>query len=151
MPIVSRQQWLEQRLALLEKEKELTRLRDELSEQRRALPWVEVTKNYQFIDVDRAKSLLDLFGERGQLLVYHFMYGPHWETGCKSCSFWADNYNGVDVHLANRDITLLAVSNAPIATLQAFKERMGWSFQWVSTSTSEFSQDYGVTFGEQEK
>lgn len=144
--IVSQEEWLNARKALLQKEKEFTRQRDQLSQERRDLPWVKVEKTYQF-DTDQGPvSLAELFNGRSQLVVYHFMYGPDWEEGCLSCSFWADNFNGIDVHLAHRDISLAAVSSARLETLNAYKARMGWSFNWVSSFGSDFNQDYGVTF-----
>lgn len=144
--IVSRDQWLKLRLALLEKEKELTRLRDEVSQQRQALPWVEVTSDYRFNGADGELTLLDLFGQCRQLMVYHFMYGEDWEEGCTSCTFWADNFNGIDVHLAHRDISFLAVSNASYPTLASYAQRFGWDFRWVSAGGSSFSQDFNVSF-----
>lgn len=142
---MSRADWLTERLELLAAEKELTRRRDELSAARRALPWVEVTTDYLFDTVDGPRRLADLFGECSQLIVYHFMYGPDWEEGCPSCSFWADNYDGTQVHLAHRDTTLLACSRAPLENLLAYRERMGWTFPWVSSLGSSFNQDFGVS------
>jgi predicted dithiol-disulfide oxidoreductase (DUF899 family) len=149
--IVSHDEWLRARKAHLVKEKEFTRLRDELSRERRALPWERVEKNYAFDAAESRLTLADLFGEHGQLLVYHFMFGPDWNEGCPSCSFWADNYNGVDVHLAHRDTALVAISRAPLEKLEAYKRRMGWSFRWVSSAPSDFNFDYGASFkpGEQ--
>ena len=145
-PIVARDEWVAARVALLAKEKELTRLRDELGRQRRALPWEPVEKTYVF-DGPRGKtSLAELFGPRSQLAVYHFMFGPDWDAGCKSCSFWADNFNGVDVHLAHRDVGFVAISHAPLAKIEAFKKRMGWTFAWVSSFPNDFNFDYGVSF-----
>ncbi len=145
-PVVTTEQWLEARKALLAKEKELTRLRDELGRQRRELPWVEVEKRYVFDGPGGKETLADLFEGRGQLIVYHFMFDPEWREGCKSCSFWADNFNGIVVHLGQRDVTLVAVSRAPLAKLEPFKQRMGWSFKWVSSEGSDFNYDYGVSF-----
>jgi predicted dithiol-disulfide oxidoreductase (DUF899 family) len=133
-------------MQLLTKEKELTRLRDELSRQRRELPWSRVEKEYVFEGARGKETLSDLFEGRSQLVVYHFMFGPDWEVGCKSCSFWADNFNGIVAHLNQRDVTLLAVSRAPWPKLQAFARRLGWSFQWVSSHDSSFNFDYGVSF-----
>lgn len=144
--VVTRQEWLQARLALLEREKAFTHERDALSEARQALPWVEITKDYRFDTGDGQKSLIDLFGKNSQLIVYHFMYGPDWQVGCKSCSFWADNFDRNVVHLAARDVTLVAVSRAPLETLEAFKKRMGWSFGWVSSLGSDFNYDFDVSF-----
>lgn len=143
--IATRDQWLEARVELLAAEKELTRRRDELSRQRRALPWVRIEKDYVFETADGPCSLADLFDGRSQLLIYHFMFGPDWEEGCPSCSFWADNFDGIDVHLAHRDVTFLAASRAPLDRLQAYRQRMGWSFEWVSTHGSDFNVDFGVS------
>lgn len=144
--VVSKEDWLDARLALLDKEKEFTRLRDELAAERRRLPWVMIEKDYVFDGPDGKESLSDLFAGRKQLLVYHFMYGPDWEEGCPSCSFWADNYNGLDVHLAHRDTTLLAISNTSLDKIDAYKERMGWTFKWVSSMDNDFNRDFNVTF-----
>ncbi len=134
----------------LAKEKEFNRLRDELSAERRALPWERVDKPYVFEGPNGRETLADLFAGRSQLVVYHFMLGPDWEEGCKSCSFWADNLNGIDVHLAHRDVTLLAISSAPLDKINAFKQRMGWSFKWVSSAGCDFNHDYHVTFTPEE-
>jgi len=144
--VVSREKWLVARKEHLANEKEFTRLRDELSRLRRELPWVKVEKRYEFETSSGTESLQDLFAGRSQLLVYHFMYGADWEEGCPSCSFWADNFSGVDVHLAHRDMTLVVISNAPLAALDAYKKRMGWSFKWVSSLGSDFNPDYHVSF-----
>jgi predicted dithiol-disulfide oxidoreductase (DUF899 family) len=145
-PIVSRDEWIASRVAFLAKEKELTRLRDELSRQRLQLPWERVDKAYVF-DGPRGKaSLAELFGPRNQLAVYHFMFAPEWDEGCKSCSFWADNFDGIDVHLAHRDVSFVAISRAPLSKLAAYKARMGWSFAWLSLFGSDFNFDYGVSF-----
>lgn len=149
--IAGKEGWLAERLQLLVKEKELTRMRDEVSRQRRALPWVEITKPYKFVDTDGDYTLPDLFGDHSQLVIYHFMFGADWDVGCKSCSFWADNFNGIDIHLAHRDISFLAVSSAPIDKLQAFKRRMDWSFRWLSVSESDFNRDYYVSFTAEQK
>ena len=148
--IVSRDEWLELRKAHLEREKEFTKLRDELTHERQQLPWVRIDKDYQFESADGKHSLADLFANRKQLLIYHFMFGPDWEEGCPSCSFWADNYNGIDVHLAHRDTTLLAISNTSMEKIAAYRERMGWTFNWVSSLGSDFNQDFNVTFTESE-
>jgi len=144
--IVPHGEWLEARVELLRREKELTRLRDELAAARRALPWERVTKDYVFQGPDGDVSLSGLFAGRRQLLVYHFMFGPDWEKGCKSCSFWADGFNLVPAHLAQRDVSFVAVSRAPLETLQAFARRMGWTFPWVSSGQTDFNFDYGVSF-----
>lgn len=148
--IVSREEWLVARTEFLAKEKEFTRLRDQLSQQRRDMPWVKVDKDYVFDGPNGQVALGDLFAGRSQLLVYHFMFGPDWEQGCKSCSFWADNYNGVSVHLAHRDVSLVAISRAPFAQLDAYKQRMGWDFTWVSSNTNDFNTDYHVSFTPEE-
>ena len=148
--VVSRQDWLLARQAHLVKEKEFTHLRDELSQQRRQLPWVKVDKGYVFAGADGNETLEALFAGSTQLVVYHFMYGADWEAGCTSCSFWADNFDGIDIHLKQCDITLLAVSNAPWQTLEAYKQRMGWRFKWVSSLGSDFNRDYHVSFSEEE-
>ncbi len=144
-PVVSHQEWLAASRDFLAKEKEFTRLRDELSRQRRELPWERVEKEYSFETPAGPETLADLFDGRGQLLVYHLMFGPDWEEACKSCSFWADNFNGIDVHLAHRDTTLVAVSRAPLAKLDAYRRRMGWSFRWVSSGPGDFNFDYGAS------
>jgi predicted dithiol-disulfide oxidoreductase (DUF899 family) len=143
--VVSRPEWLEARRTLLREEKAFTRQRDELSAKRRALPWVRIDADYAFSGEDGPCSLLDLFGGLDQLVVYHFMYGPEWEEGCPSCSFWADGYDGLDVHLAHRDTALVAVSRAPLESLLAYRERMGWSFRWVSSLGTSFNEDFGVS------
>ena len=140
--VVSHEEWITERVALMAREKEFTRLRDELSRQRRELPWEKVTKSYVFDGPRGKESLADLFGGRSQLLVYHFMFHPAWNEGCPGCSFWADNFNGIDTHLAHRDISFLAVSRAPLAKLEAYRKRMGWSFKWVSAAESDFNYDF---------
>ena len=144
--IVSPDEWLTARRRLLEKEKAFTRARDELSRERRALPWKAVEKNYRFETAAGPQTLGQLFGGRSQLIVYHFMFGPNWDAPCKSCSFWADNFNGIIAHLAQRDVTMLAVSRAPLAKLDAFKRRLGWSFRWVSSDDGDFNYDFDVSF-----
>jgi predicted dithiol-disulfide oxidoreductase (DUF899 family) len=144
--VVSREDWLAARRRLLAKEKELTRLRDRLSAARRALPWVKVEKAYVFDGPDGKETLADLFDGRSQLLVYHFMFAPGWEQGCPSCSFLSDHIDGANWHLPQRDVTLLAVSRAPLAEIEAFKERMGWRFKWVSSYDNDFNRDYNVSF-----
>ena len=138
--------WLAARKGFLAKEKEFTRLRDELSAARRALPWEKVEKAYVFDGPDGKETLAELFAGKSQLVVYHFMFAPDWEAGCKSCSFWADNFNGIDVHLAHRDISFLAISRAPLAKLEAYRKRMGWSFKWVSSNGSSFNYDFLASF-----
>jgi predicted dithiol-disulfide oxidoreductase (DUF899 family) len=148
--VVSREEWLAAREAHLAKEKDFTRLRDELSRQRRELPWVRVEKRYVFDGSGGKETLADLFGGRSQLIVYHFMFGPGWEQGCPSCSFLSDHIDGVLVHLAHRDVALVAVSRAPLSQIEAFKKRMGWRFKWVSSSGSDFNYDYHVSFTKEE-
>jgi predicted dithiol-disulfide oxidoreductase (DUF899 family) len=142
----SKEEWIDARRKLLTREKELTRMRDQLSEQRRSLPWLQIEKRYLFDGPQGQESLSDLFGERKQLVVYHFMFGPDWEAGCKSCSFWADNFDGIIPHLAHRDVSFAVVSRAPLAKLLAFQLRMGWSFKWLSSLSNDFNRDFGVTF-----
>jgi predicted dithiol-disulfide oxidoreductase (DUF899 family) len=149
-PVVSRTDWLAARTDLLAKEKEFTRLRDQLSQQRRALPWERVDKQYLFEGQIGPETLPELFAGKSQLIVYHFMFDPDWEAGCKSCTFWADNFNGIDVHLKHRDITFIAVSRAPFPKLDAYKKRLGWSFKWVSSFGSDFNYDYNVSFTPEE-
>src|SRR5271165_5445230 len=132
------------------KEKEFTRLRDELSRERRELPWEKVEKSYTFEGPNGKETLADLFDGRSQLVVYHFMLGPGWSEGCKSCSYLADHFDGMTVHLANRDVTFVVVSRAPLAEIEAFKQRMGWRFKWVSSSGSDFNFDYHVSFSKDE-
>src|SRR5580658_3245873 len=149
--VVSHAEWLRTRSEFLAKEKEFTRLRDELSRQRRALPWEKVEKRYEFDAISGKLGLADLFDGRSQLVVYHFMLGPGWQEGCKSCSYLADHFDGPAIHLANRDTTLAVVSRAPLAEIEAFKKRMGWKFQWVSSFGSDFNFDYRVSFTPEEK
>jgi predicted dithiol-disulfide oxidoreductase (DUF899 family) len=144
--IASRAEWNAARQQLLAKEKEFTRLRDELSRQRRALPWERVEKSYVFESDPGTETLADLFAGRHQLVVYHFMYAPDWDIGCKSCSFWADNFNGIIAHLNARDVSFAAVSRAPLAKLQAQARRLGWTFKWVSSAGTDFNYDYQVSF-----
>jgi predicted dithiol-disulfide oxidoreductase (DUF899 family) len=144
--VVSHEDWLTARRELLAAEKEFTRQRDALTRRRMALPWERVEKSYRFEGSNGALSLVDLFAGRSQLIVYHFMLGPDWEEGCKSCSFWADNFNGIPVHLNHRDVTFTAVSRAPLAKINAYKKRMGWSFPWVSSYGSDFNFDYQASF-----
>jgi len=144
--VVSQAEWLTARKRHLIKEKELTRLRDQLSAERRQLPWVKVEKSYVFDGPKGKETLADLFGGRSQLIVYHFMFGPGWEHGCPSCSLLADHIDGSVVHLAHRDVTLMAVSRAPLLEIEAFKKRMGWRFKWVSSYGGDFNSDYQVSF-----
>jgi len=146
--VVSRDEWLAARLGLLKDEKELTRRSDALAQQRQALPWVRVDKAYRFESDGGSASLADLFGGRSQLLVYHFMFGPDYTAGCPSCSAIADGFDGFAVHLANHDVTLSAVSRAPLAKLQAYKRRMGWSFPWASSFEGDFNFDFSAGFTE---
>ena len=148
--IVSRDKWLAARKKLLEKEKELTRLRDRLNAERRELPWLRVEKNYLFDGPDGKETLADLFEGHSQLVIYHFMFGPDWNEGCPSCSFTCDHLDGAIVHLAARDVTMLAVSRAPLKKITAFKRRMGWRFKWVSSFESEFNRDFHVSFSKGE-
>jgi len=149
--VVSHQEWLAARTAFLAKEKEFTRQRDELSRQRRALPWEKVEKRYEFSTPHGTRTLADLFNGRTQLVVYHFMLGPGWQEGCPSCSLIADHFDGMTIHLANRDTTLTAISRAPLPEIEAFKKRMGWKFPWASSSGSDFNFDYHVSFTPEEK
>jgi len=144
--VVSKQEWLVARQELLAREKEFSRLRDELSQQRRDLPWEKVEKEYIFEGPDGKESLGELFEGRTQLIVYHFMFDPEWDEGCKSCSFIADHYDPSIVHLKHRDVTMVTVSRAPLPKLEAFKQRMGWSFKWVSSFGTDFNWDYHVSF-----
>ncbi len=148
--VVSHEDWVEARKALLSKEKEFTRLRDKLSKERRELPWEKVDKEYVFNGPGGKETLSDLFDGRSQLIVYHFMYGPGWGEGCKSCSFIADHFNPGIVHLNHRDVTMVAVSKAPLDELERFRKRMGWTFKWVSSFENEFNRDYHVSFTQQE-
>src|SRR5215813_7689182 len=142
----TRKEWLTARLALLEAEKDLTRRSDELARQRQELPWVRIDKEYRFDTDEGGASLVDLFRGRSQLLVYHFMFGPDYKAGCPSCSAIADGFNGFFVHLANHDVMPWAVSRAPLAKLQAYKKRMGWSFPWASSFGSDFNYDFNASY-----
>jgi len=146
----SKDEWLAARKKLLAKEKELTRLRDALSVERRALPWLRVEKQYLFDTPAGRKSLADLFEGRSQLAMYHFMFAPEWDEGCKSCSFWAESFDHIPIHLAHRDVTFLAVSRAPLEKLQAYARRFGWTFPWVSSAPSDFNYDFNVSFRPEE-
>jgi predicted dithiol-disulfide oxidoreductase (DUF899 family) len=144
--VVSKDEWVEARKRLLAKEKEFTRLREQVSEERRALPWVRIDKDYTFDGPNGRETLAQLFGDRSQLVVYHFMFAPEWEAGCKNCSFWADNFNGITAHLRQRDVAFAAISRAPLAKLQAFARRLGWTFRWVSSQGTDFNYDFEVSF-----
>ncbi len=148
--VVSREEWLAARRALLVREKAFDRQRDALAAELRALPWVEVTEPYVFDGEDGEVSLADLFGDKSQLIVQHFMFGADWQAGCPSCSFWADGFDAFRVHVEQRDARFVAISTAPLETLLAYRERMGWSFPWLSSGRSSFNQDYGVTFSAEE-
>jgi predicted dithiol-disulfide oxidoreductase (DUF899 family) len=145
-PIVSRDEWLAARKELLAREKELTRLRDRLAGERRALPWVKIEKPYVFDGPDGKETLADLFGRRSQLIIKHFMLGPGWTEGCVGCSFELDHVDGILVHLEHRDVSYVAVSRAPLPEIEAFKKRMGWHIKWVSSSDSDFNFDFHVSF-----
>jgi predicted dithiol-disulfide oxidoreductase (DUF899 family) len=144
--VVTAEQWTLARRELLAKEKDFLKLRDQLSQARRDLPWERVKASYTFEGANGRESLADLFGSHSQLIVYHFMFAPNWEAGCKSCSFWADNFNGVVAHLGQRDVALAAISRAPYSKLKAFAQRLGWQFKWVSSADSDFNYDYHVSF-----
>ncbi len=148
--VVSPGVWLQRRKQLLNNEKELTRLRDEISRQRRELPWEEVAKTYMFEGPNGQETLAQLFGEKSQLIVYHFMFGPGWKEGCVGCSFLADHLDGALQHVRQKDIAVVVISRAPIAEIEAFKKRMGWAFKWVSSNGSEFNYDYHVSFKSEE-
>src|SRR6202011_4865541 len=147
----TREQWLKARIELLKAEKELTHRSDELARQRQELPWVPINKGYRFETEEGSASLADLFRGRSQLLVYHFMFGPDYAAGCPSCSSIADGFNGIAVHLANHDVMLWAVSRAPLAKLQEYKQRMGWPFPWASSADGEFNSDFSASFTEEEQ
>ncbi len=148
--IVTKEEWIDARKELLKKEKDFTILRDQLSKQRRDLPWIEVNKEYVFEGPDGEQTLSELFDGRSQLIIYHFMFGPDWDAGCPSCSFWADNFNEIILHLNQRDVTMIAVSRAPYNKLESYKKRMGWNFKWVSSYNSDFNFDYHVSFTQEE-
>lgn len=149
--VVSREEWIEARRRHLAREKEFTRLRDQLSQERRELPWEKVDKHYVFDGPRGKESLADLFEGRRQLVVYHFMFDPSWEEGCKSCSFWIDNLDGIGIHLNHRDVTFVAISRAPYPTIQAYRKRMGWQVKWLSAFANDFNRDYHVTFTAEER
>jgi predicted dithiol-disulfide oxidoreductase (DUF899 family) len=143
--VVSHDEWIRARKELLNKEKEFTRQRDEISRQRRELPWERVEKPYTFESASGTTDLAGLFGNRSQLVIYHFMLGPGWKEGCPSCSYLADHFDGMTIHLANRDVTFAVVSHAPLAEIEGFKKRMGWKFNWYSSYGSDFNYDYQVS------
>ena len=145
-PVVDRNTWIEARLAHMADEKEFTRKRDELSRKRRGLPWLEIADDYSFDGPEGKRSLADIFDGKSQLIVYHFMFGPGWDEGCPSCSFWADNYDGIGVHLGNRDTALVAKSRTTLAEITKYKTRMGWSFPWYSSNRSAFNYDMRVSW-----
>ena len=147
--VVSRDAWLAARDEHLAKEKDFTRLRDQLSQERRDLPWVRVDDQYVFDGPKGEESLSELFEGRNQLIVYHFMFHPSWSEGCAHCSFWADNFNGIITHLNHRDAAMVAISRAPLAQLEAFKKRMGWTFRWLSSFDSGFNRDYHVSIAQE--
>ena len=144
--VVSSDEWIEARRQLLIKEKAFTRLRDQLNQERRAMPWEAISREYVFEGPDGKQTLPELFDGRSQLIVYHFMFAPSWDAGCPHCSRWADNFNGIIVHLNQRDVTMIAVSRAPYSKLAAYRKRMGWSFKWLSSADTEFNFDYHVSF-----
>jgi predicted dithiol-disulfide oxidoreductase (DUF899 family) len=149
-PVVPHEEWLEARKALLVKEKDFTKLRDQISQERRNLPWVRVEKTYVFDGPDGKETLSELFDGRSQLIVYHFMFDVNEDVGCPHCSFWADNFNGIPAHLRALDAAFVAVSRVPFAKIEAYRKRMGWSFKWVSSFENDFKRDFGTTFTEDE-
>ena len=149
--VVSEAEWLVARKDLLSREKELTRLRDEVSRHRRELPWVKVDKEYVFDGPNGQETLADLFDGRSQLIVYHFMFGPDWEEGCKSCSYLADHFDGANWHLPHRDVSFVVISRAPMPKLDAYKKRMGWRFKWFSSRGNDFNFDYHVSATDEEQ
>ena len=144
--VVGHEEWVAARKDFLKQEKEFTRLRDDLNRRRRALPWEKVDKQYSFDGPDGKESLSDLFEGRSQLVVYHFLFPPEWDEGCPHCSFWADNFNSIIIHLNQRDVTFVAISRAPRSKIEAFERRMGWTFKWLSAGGNDFNYDYGVSF-----
>jgi predicted dithiol-disulfide oxidoreductase (DUF899 family) len=150
-PVVSRDRWVAERKRLVAREKELTRLRDQIARERRALPWVRIEKNYVFDGLEGRRTLAELFEDRRQLMVQHFMFAPGWGQGCPSCSFMADHSDGMTVHLAHRDTTFVAISRAPLAEIDRFRRRMGWQFKWVSSYANDFNFDFGVSFTPEER
>ena len=149
--VATREEWRVAREALLEREKELTRRSDELARERLELPWVRIDKEYAFETDEGTRTLAELFEGRSQLLVYHFMFGPEWDEGCPSCSISADGFDGQMIHLNQRDVTLICVSRAPLEKLDAYKRRMGWRFEWVSSLGSDFNHDFGVSFTDEQR
>jgi len=149
-PVVSSEDWIEARKRLLEKEKKFSKLRDELSRQRRQMPWRKIEKMYVFDSLEGQQTLAELFDGRSQLITYHFMFDPEWDEGCKSCSFIADHYNPSVLHLKRRDVTFVTISRAPLQKLDTFKRRMGWSFKWVSSLKNDFNQDFNVSFSQEQ-
>jgi predicted dithiol-disulfide oxidoreductase (DUF899 family) len=150
MKVVSHDEWMQARQALLAREKEFSREREALALARRGLPWEEVTKDYVFDGPEGKLTLPDLFDGRGQLVVYHFMFPPEWDAGCPHCSFWADSFDGTPVHLRARDTSFTAISRAPIEKIAAYRQRMGWSFPWVSSGQTDFNYDFGASFTPEE-
>ncbi|MBV8911287.1 MAG: DUF899 domain-containing protein [Gammaproteobacteria bacterium] len=148
--VVSQEQWVAERKKLLAREKELTHLRDQVASERRSLPWVRIDKTYTFDAPEGRRTLAELFDGRSQLMVQHFMLGPGWEEGCPSCSFMADHTDGMNVHLAARDVTFVAISRAPLAEIERFRRRMGWKFKWLSSFGSDFNYDFHVSFAPRE-
>ena len=149
-PIVSREEWLKARLELLKKEKEHSKIRDEITRARQNLPWVKIEKDYIFEGPNKKFYLKDLFEDKSQLIIYHFMFEKDWEEGCKSCSFLADHYEPAIVHLANRDVAMITISKAPLEMLESFKKRMKWNFNWLSSENSDFNEDFHVSFTDEE-
>ena len=150
VPRISREEWIKARLELLKKEKEYSKIRDDLTRARQSLPWVKIEKDYFFEGPSGNIHLRDLFEGKSQLIVYHFMFEDDWEEGCKSCSFLADHYEPAIIHLANRDVSMITISKAPLEKLEAFKKRMNWSFKWVSSQNSDFNRDFHVSFTKDE-
>ena len=144
--VVSAKEWLTARKSLLAKEKKFTQLRDQLNQQRRNLPWVKMDKEYVFDGPNGKETLVQLFGDKSQLIVYHFMFGPGWKEGCPHCSFWSDHYDSVNIHLGQRDTALVVISRAPLKEIKPFKKRMGWRFKWLSSNQTEFNFDFNVSF-----
>ncbi|HWJ75794.1 MAG TPA: thioredoxin family protein [Kaistia sp.] len=148
--VVSHDDWLKARLDLLDAEKAFTQQREALTRRRMAMPWEKIEKDYRFIGPSGSMTLADLFDGHSQLIVYHFMFGPDWQEGCKSCSFWADNFDHIPIHLAHRDVAFTAVSRAPLERIEAYKSRFGWTFPWVQADGSDFNYDYQASFAPEE-
>jgi len=144
--VVSTEEWTRARKALLEKEKEFTHLREQLAEQRRALPWEMVEKEHIFEGPDGKETLPALFGDKSQLIIYQFMFAPEWEEGCPHCSFWADHYDAMLPHISQRDVSFVVASRAPLDKIKRFKQRMGWRFKWVSSAGADYNYDYQASF-----